>query len=248
MLAGPAGWSFGGVDRSERTFARQVRSLLCNSSMSTYLRCYHMVRSRDYPYVTKCAHAGRECGSLSEMSMNKREFLRALEDLERKFSSATANPGSYRCEKCSNCFECMFCRDCSTCSKCTYCTGCQACSGCTHCEGCEDCHNCSYSVQSSHCTGSRYLILSRRCAGCTFCFGCVGLVGKEFHILNEAYPRKEYFERVAKLKKEFGIRAREMRWPWLGAGRYQLCLLKFGNIRDVMLSEEITAMGVSGRR
>jgi hypothetical protein len=36
----------------------------------------------------------------------------------------------------------------------------------------------------------------------------VGLVGKEFHILNEPYSRKEYFDGVAKLKKELGIRAR----------------------------------------
>ena len=200
-------WFFG-HDRIVRNSARLVDFVLRTLSMSTYHRCYHMQSLLDQSPGWNCAHTVRECDSLRRMAMNKREFLRALEDLERKFSSATANPGSYRCEKCSNCFECMFCRDCTTCSKCTYCNGCKACSGCTHCADCEDCHNCAYCVQSTHCTGSRYLIMSRRCSGCTFCFGCVGLVGKEFHILNEPYPRKEYFELVARLKKEFGIRAR----------------------------------------
>ena len=31
------------------------------------------------------------------------------------------------------------------------------------------------------------------CSDCTYCLGCVGLQNKEFHILNKAYTRSEYF-------------------------------------------------------
>jgi len=34
---------------------------------------------------------------------------------------------------------------------------------------------------------------------CTYCFGCVGLVKKEFQILNVRYSRKDYFEITAEL-------------------------------------------------
>jgi hypothetical protein len=45
------------------------------------------------------------------------------------------------------------------------------------------------------------------CADCTYCFGCVGLVKKEFHILNVPYPRTQYFEIVKRLTAELGIAA-----------------------------------------
>jgi hypothetical protein len=44
------------------------------------------------------------------------------------------------------------------------------------------------------------------CNGCTYCFGCVGLARRDFHILNEPYDRKTYFEIVGKLSKELGVR------------------------------------------
>jgi hypothetical protein len=34
----------------------------------------------------------------------------------------------------------------------------------------------------------------------------VGLVKKDFHILNQAYSRQEFFELVKKLKAELGIK------------------------------------------
>ena len=48
-----------------------------------------------------------------------------------------------------------------------------------------------------------------RCVGCSgsnYLFGCVGLARKDFHILNEPYDRKTYFETVARLTRELGIR------------------------------------------
>jgi hypothetical protein len=39
----------------------------------------------------------------------------------------------------------------------------------------------------------------------TYCFGCVGISNKDFHILNEPYPRAAYFEITRRLAAELGI-------------------------------------------
>jgi hypothetical protein len=41
--------------------------------------------------------------------------------------------------------------------------------------------------------------------GCNYCFGCVGLSNKDFHILNEPYDRSTYFETVARLSRALRI-------------------------------------------
>jgi hypothetical protein len=61
-------------------------------------------------------------------------------------------------------------------------------------------------VQSENCSNSAYLVLSKNLSDCTYCFGCVGLSRKDFHILNVGFSRQEYFEIVKKLKKELGIK------------------------------------------
>jgi hypothetical protein len=38
------------------------------------------------------------------------------------------------------------------------------------------------------------------CNDCTYCYGCVGLSKKEFHILNVPYDRKAYFALVKQLQ------------------------------------------------
>jgi len=55
--------------------------------------------------------------------------------------------------------------------------------------------------------GSAYLVRCVGLSGCTYCFGCVGLSKKDFHILNEPYDRKTYFDIVAKLSRELRIGA-----------------------------------------
>lgn len=137
--------------------------------------------------------------------MNRRDFERALGELKREHDNRDDNPGSHGCEGCQRCYHCMFTTDSQDCFSCNYCHGCSRCSGCTQCRDCSHCHNCSYCVQSEHCSDSSYLILSENCSDCVFCFGCVGLVEKEFHILNEPFSRDEYFKRVAELKESFRI-------------------------------------------
>jgi hypothetical protein len=40
---------------------------------------------------------------------------------------------------------------------------------------------------------------------CTYCFGCVGLSNKDFHILNKQYSRQEYFAITKRLARELGL-------------------------------------------
>jgi hypothetical protein len=44
------------------------------------------------------------------------------------------------------------------------------------------------------------------CTGSSYCFGCVGLSGADFHILNERYSRDEYFALTRRLASELGLR------------------------------------------
>jgi hypothetical protein len=70
---------------------------------------------------------------------------------------------------------------------------------------CKQCHHCAYCVQSENCTSSAYLVLCRNLSDCNYCFGCVGLSKKDFHILNVPFPRAEYFKQVKRLRAEMGL-------------------------------------------
>jgi hypothetical protein len=61
-------------------------------------------------------------------------------------------------------------------------------------------------VQSENCANSAYLYFSRNLSDCTYCFGCVGLSKKDFHILNRPFGRQEYFQLTQRLKRELGVR------------------------------------------
>ena len=78
--------------------------------------------------------------------------------------------------------------------------------GCNfHCQDCQNCHRSSYCEQSSSCVGSSYLVLCHSCSDCTYCFGCIGLAKKDFHILNVKYGKNQYFRIVKALKAEMGL-------------------------------------------
>ena len=137
--------------------------------------------------------------------LGKREFMEELARLTKGFSTEPGNPGSYACTGCTRCSACMFCKDCDSCYACNYCVRCELCTNCSHCVDSKNCQGSAYCVQSEHCTNSAYLYLCRNLSDCTYCFGCVGLNRKDFHILNEPFDRKTYFQIVARLKKELGI-------------------------------------------
>ena len=63
----------------------------------------------------------------------------------------------------------------------------------------------SFLCDCSGCSKSAYLVRSIGCTECTYCFGCVGLSKKDFHILNVKYKRDEYFKQLKALKRELGL-------------------------------------------
>ncbi|HEU4385342.1 MAG TPA: caib/baif family protein [Anaeromyxobacteraceae bacterium] len=137
--------------------------------------------------------------------MTRRQFEAEYQRLRRAFGDSAENPGSFRCQRCRSCANCMFCEHCEGCYRCTHCTRCQDASHLTHCTDCQNCHGSSYCVGCSNCVGSSYLTLCHACADCTYCFGCVGLSKKDFHILNVAYARNEYFRIVKALAAEMRL-------------------------------------------
>jgi hypothetical protein len=65
--------------------------------------------------------------------------------------------------------------------------------GCQHCVACESC------------SASSYLQRCVALTGCSYCFGCVGLSGADFRILNEPYTRTDYFAITGRLARELGL-------------------------------------------
>ena len=138
--------------------------------------------------------------------LDRAGFERAVAELVRVHAAEDSSPSSYRAQGSVRCVGCTFVTGCADCFKCTYCTACERCSDCTQCIHCVDCHTSTYCVQSKHCYKSSYLILSAHCYECVFCFGCVGLIGQEFCILNQKFRRDVYFKIVAELKLALGIK------------------------------------------
>jgi hypothetical protein len=60
-------------------------------------------------------------------------------------------------------------------------------------------------VASHDCTSSDYLVRCAAMSNCSYCFGCVGLSGKDFHILNEPYERQDYFRITAELTRQLRL-------------------------------------------
>lgn len=136
--------------------------------------------------------------------MDSRQFdaeLRALRSdlLDR------GNPDSFQSDNCTNCSQCMFCEGCENCHGCQYSKNSVGCTQCTHVMACTQCHQSTHLRHSARCVSSHYLTHCDDCADCTYCFGCVGLVRREFHILNRPYDRPTYFKMVHALNAELGL-------------------------------------------
>lgn len=114
----------------------------------------------------------------------------------------TENLACVQCSGCSGCNRSTFCRDSQSLLRCHYCVACTRCSDCTHCRDSVSLTNCKHSRGSSDCSNCAYVFHSTRLVGCTYCFGCVGLSGVDFFILNEPYKQSEYFELVRHLLQE----------------------------------------------
>ncbi len=56
-----------------------------------------------------------------------------------------------------------------------------------------------FSMYARNCTFMEY---SSECLNCNYCFGCVGLKNKKFHIFNKPYSENEYYEKIDLIKTE----------------------------------------------
>lgn len=137
--------------------------------------------------------------------MNRAEFENAYRQLVASFGKQTHNVGCLACEDCERSTDSTFCKRCKGVTRCHYCDGCVDCTDSSHCTRCTGCLGCTHCIESERCIGSAYLVRCVGLSGCTYCFGCVGLSKRDFHILNEPYDRKTYFEIVGKLMKELRL-------------------------------------------
>jgi hypothetical protein len=137
-------------------------------------------------------------------TLSAAEFRRAFEELRRAHSSRTANQDCVQCQQCRRCTSCTFCHGSSDLVRCHYCVDSDHSVDCTHCRGCRDLIACSHCLSCQGCLRSAYLSHCLECTGCHYCFGCVGLTEREFHILNQAYDRSTYFKITAELSRLLG--------------------------------------------
>jgi len=133
----------------------------------------------------------------------------AFEKLHRELVSAAAkrreNDSCVECVGCVACQGSTFCRDSERLSRCHYCVRCELCTESSHCRGSRLLVACHHCIDCESCTRSSYLVRSIAVSDSTYCFGCVGISGKDFHILNEPYERTAYFEITRRLSRELGL-------------------------------------------
>jgi hypothetical protein len=137
--------------------------------------------------------------------VNRAEFEAAFAGLLEERQASTENTGCVACTACERCVDCTFCKGSTALVRSHYCVDSTGLVDCTHCHKSRELLACNHCVASERCTRSAYVVRSTDCDGCTYCFGCVGLSKKEFHILNRPYDKSSYFALTAKLMRELGL-------------------------------------------
>ena len=138
--------------------------------------------------------------------MKKEQFKKENDAIRKAYRASRDNVAAHKSDSSERCHQSMFTKSSSDCFSCTYCDDCESCTHCTHCSNCVNVSNSSYCRDSQNLSGCSYVVQSRDCHDCVFCIGCTGLIGKEFHILNEPYPRDVYFKKLAELEKSLGVK------------------------------------------
>lgn len=128
------------------------------------------------------------------------EIESRLQALLSERGASRDNPGSVGCERCERCIECTFCKGGRSLTRCHYCVDCERCHASQHCRSSIDLVSCNHCEDCERCTTSSYLVRCHDCSQCTYCFACVGLVGKEFCILNQPVERSVYFATMKRLQ------------------------------------------------
>ena len=137
--------------------------------------------------------------------LSVKTLLAELEALRRNHGIGQ-NVGCVEIEGCVACSDCVFSSGCERCHRLRYSDHCRDCYDLTHCSHCERCYATAFADHCDQCVGCSHVAWCSNCSGCDYCFGCVGLVDKDFHILNRKYSRGEYFRMVKRLQAELKAR------------------------------------------
>src|SRR5690606_3672693 len=127
------------------------------------------------------------------------EFRRRFEQLVDSAKADVENVACVQCVACSGSTRCTFCRDSQGLLRCHYCVACVLRSACTQCRGSSHLSDCQHCQFADSCSSWAYVMPSTRLIGCTYCFGCVGLSGRDFFVLNQPCARDEYFALTRRL-------------------------------------------------
>ncbi len=63
-----------------------------------------------------------------------------------------------------------------------------------------NCEKCYKAFFCEDCESSTEVYFSKSCNGCSYCFGCIGLRGKQYHIFNQPYSKEEYQKKIQEFK------------------------------------------------
>jgi hypothetical protein len=83
--------------------------------------------------------------------------------------------------KCKDAYDCLYCYQCERCYECI---------------DCVQCNDLAYSRDCDNCSSSSFLV---HCLGCRDCFGCVGLIKKQYCIFNEQHTKDAYEQKMREL-------------------------------------------------
>ena len=103
----------------------------------------------------------------------------------------------YMCFDATNCEDCFYVHDSYKCIDCLDCNYCVECELCCQCQDCYKCFNSTYLDDCSRIQDSRFCI---NCSDLSYCFGCFGLTHKKYCIFNKQFTKKEYFNKLRRLK------------------------------------------------
>ena len=111
---------------------------------------------------------------------------------------STQNKNCYMCAGTGRAENCYYCNRVVYCKECVSCFDIYKCELCYECIQCTDCYTVKHSEQ---CFNSNNLDYCYDCQSCGDCFGCVGLRGSNFCILNKEYEKEEYQKKVEEYKQ-----------------------------------------------
>ncbi|MDA1060958.1 MAG: hypothetical protein O3B47_04150 [bacterium] len=195
--------------RNERTFYKRKSSLSDKSIISIYNEdAKHPVYSAEEWWSDK--HDALKFGQDFDF---ERPFFEQFQELLLKVPRIglfNVNPtNSEFCQQAydnKNCYLCVVLEKCEDCMYISHINDCSDCFDCSYMHYGELCYDCIDSnklygcIGSQSCQNSNDLLYCYDCIGCKNCTGCYGLRNKEYFIMNEAYDKEGYFEKLKSLE------------------------------------------------